>query len=156
MSRAEKAALRTREWRKNHPGYMTKYMKEYGPSWREERKTLGLCARCPNQKLEGKTQCEKCLNRNRLSGRACIRTMKDILPEDHDSVKSALENPNKICECCGSKEYKGKGWHIDHCHVTKKFRGLLCQNCNLGLGHFKDDISLLKRAIEYLRRNNVR
>lgn len=43
--------------------------------------------------------------------------------------------------------------HIDHCHISGKLRGLLCGNCNVGLGHFKDDINLLKNAIKYLKEN---
>ena len=39
---------------------------------------------------------------------------------------------------------------IDHNHTSGKVRGLLCSKCNLGLGHFKDDISNLKEAIKYL------
>src|SRR3990167_545133 len=42
---------------------------------------------------------------------------------------------------------------VDHCHKTKKVRGLLCLNCNHGIGKFKDSIHLLKKAIEYLRIN---
>lgn len=40
--------------------------------------------------------------------------------------------------------------HIDHCHETNEFRGLLCMNCNTGLGHFKDDVSNLIKAQIYL------
>jgi hypothetical protein len=29
-------------------------------------------------------------------------------------------------------------------------RGLLCYNCNVGLGHFRDDPNLLLSAVEYL------
>ena len=39
---------------------------------------------------------------------------------------------------------------IDHCHKTGKVRGLLCKHCNHGLGKFKDDVNLLKIAIDYL------
>jgi hypothetical protein len=38
----------------------------------------------------------------------------------------------------------------DHCHATLKVRGKLCSNCNLGLGHFKDDPLLLEFAQIYL------
>lgn len=39
---------------------------------------------------------------------------------------------------------------IDHCHETGRVRGILCHNCNKGLGHFKDSTELLARAINYL------
>ncbi len=39
----------------------------------------------------------------------------------------------------------------DHCHETGKNRGLLCNPCNLFIGHARNDEVLLARAIEYLR-----
>jgi hypothetical protein len=41
---------------------------------------------------------------------------------------------------------------LDHCHVTGRFRGWLCQTCNTGLGKLGDDISGVRRAIAYLER----
>jgi hypothetical protein len=43
---------------------------------------------------------------------------------------------------------------IDHDHDSGLVRGLLCTSCNLGIGIFKDNIGLLKRAIWYLRWNH--
>lgn len=40
---------------------------------------------------------------------------------------------------------------IDHDHKTGKIRGVLCPNCNAALGLFKDDPTLLKEAIKYLK-----
>lgn len=40
--------------------------------------------------------------------------------------------------------------HIDHCHETKRIRGLLCYDCNLGLGRFKDDATNLRIAAAYV------
>jgi hypothetical protein len=62
------------------------------------------------------------------------------------------------CQICGvttglgTMSYKGR-LHIDHCHKTGKVRGLLCGNCNVGLGHFKDSVELLQQAAEYLKEN---
>lgn len=40
---------------------------------------------------------------------------------------------------------------IDHCHDQKKVRGLLCRECNVGLGNFRDSEELLRSAIAYLK-----
>lgn len=40
--------------------------------------------------------------------------------------------------------------HVDHCHKSNQFRGILCHNCNKGLGNFRDNVDSLKSAIEYL------
>jgi Recombination endonuclease VII len=41
--------------------------------------------------------------------------------------------------------------HIDHDHATGAIRGMLCQQCNMGLGNFKDSTDSLARAIKYLQ-----
>lgn len=41
---------------------------------------------------------------------------------------------------------------VDHDHGTGKIRGLLCNHCNLALGHFKDSVHSMLSAIEYLRK----
>jgi hypothetical protein len=42
----------------------------------------------------------------------------------------------------------------DHNHTTGLFRGTLCNNCNIAIGHFKDNPDLCVRASEYLKRDN--
>ena len=59
-----------------------------------------------------------------------------------------------ICENHEDTEFLGK-LNIDHDHKTGKYRGLLCTNCNLGLGKFKDEPKLLKKAIEYLNAHST-
>ena len=51
------------------------------------------------------------------------------------------------CLICG----EAKKLHVDHDHETKVVRGLLCLECNTGLGKFKEDPQLFLRAIEYLK-----
>lgn len=53
------------------------------------------------------------------------------------------------CYLCGSHHKLC----IDHCHKTGKNRGLLCSSCNFALGHFKDDKTVLEKAIKYLSKD---
>ena len=62
------------------------------------------------------------------------------------------------CRICGSTEISErngtrKTLAVDHDHETKKVRGLLCESCNLGLGKFRDNISILECALKYLKDN---
>ena len=43
---------------------------------------------------------------------------------------------------------------VDHCHTSGKVRGLLCMNCNMGLGKFQDNPEFLRNAADYLEDNN--
>ena len=66
-----------------------------------------------------------------------------------------LFNQKGCCAICNTHhtiihEKTGKSLHVDHCHTTGKVRGLLCYQCNAGLGYFRDNIDYLQSAINYL------
>lgn len=69
-----------------------------------------------------------------------------------------LKSQNGVCAICKEKEtelstYSGlpRRLCVDHCHTTGKIRGLLCKQCNAGLGNFKDNTVSITNAITYLR-----
>lgn len=62
-----------------------------------------------------------------------------------------LTEQQGCCAICQTSDPGGMGdFHVDHDHETKAVRGLLCHNCNVGLGHFKSSGGILQQAIEYL------
>ena len=63
-----------------------------------------------------------------------------------DEVLKDIIETVKECVICGSEE----NLVVDHCHKTHVVRGMLCNHCNRGLGHFKDDPELLEFARIYL------
>jgi len=69
-----------------------------------------------------------------------------------------LEDQAGVCAICGLINENGRMLAVDHDHSCcpgdrscgKCVRKLLCGDCNMGLGKFKDDVELLAKAISYL------
>ncbi len=67
-----------------------------------------------------------------------------------------LEAQAGRCAICGKSPEEANGHrhkhrlHVDHDHGTGRVRGLLCNNCNAGLGYLGDSMKNLKKAIQYL------
>ncbi|AXH44386.1 endonuclease VII [Arthrobacter phage MargaretKali] len=71
--------------------------------------------------------------------------------EAYDEMFSAQ---GEACAVCRSSE-PGKCWAVDHDHATGEVRGILCWNCNVGLGHFRDDPIALIAAADYVMRSRA-
>jgi len=72
-----------------------------------------------------------------------------------DEFVELLDAQGGVCAICkrpSNKEKSGRAFHIDHDKTTKMVRGLLCYNCNYGLGRFQSNPAYLEAAIEYLRK----
>lgn len=55
------------------------------------------------------------------------------------------------CAICGTHQDDLKlKLSVDHCHETKKVRGLLCGKCNRGIGFLNDDANIVSKALDYL------
>jgi hypothetical protein len=70
-------------------------------------------------------------------------------------VLTKIKEQNGVCAICKSYGFKMRddhvtGMNLDHDHKTGKARGLLCHNCNRGLGLFQDSEELLESARRYL------
>ena len=64
-----------------------------------------------------------------------------------------FDSQGRACALCfvpeGPDDIRAQ-WHTDHSHDTGKVRGILCSTCNRGLGQFKDDPELMRRAALYV------
>ncbi len=80
-----------------------------------------------------------------------LKNTYNLTIDDYNKIFDEQKGCCKICEKHQS-EFKAK-LAVDHCHQTGKIRGLLCNNCNRGLGHLKDSVLLLKKAIKYIKNN---
>lgn len=108
---------------------------------------------------DGRTgKCKSCFNIrvrewiNSSGGREYITnySLKYHYGITKEELAAMLEKQNDVCAIC----FKASKLCIDHCHSSGKFRGLLCQTCNKGIGLFKDNIEFLENAAKYLKEVN--
>lgn len=133
-------------WKKRHPGEHNKRQKQ----WYQNN----VEAERPKHRrwYRDNKEAERAARLLRLYG---------ITPERYDAMLTAQGGH---CAICLATEPGGKGtWHVDHKHADgfkrlppeekrKSVRGLLCNDCNHGIGKLKDSPELLRAAAAYLER----
>ncbi len=84
-----------------------------------------------------------------------IKSFRRVLSQYGLSIDDYLKIhklQNGKCKICKKPELKRRLF-VDHCHKTKKVRGLLCYKCNTVLGMSEDDPKILQEALEYLKKD---
>ena len=80
--------------------------------------------------------------------KACIKKQSKL----RNDLKKRWEHlKTNVCDCCGQEHHKTLV--LDHDHNTLRFRGWICEDCNLGLGKLGDNIEGVEKALEYLKRH---
>ncbi len=111
-----------------------------------------VCIRCGNDYVPTSNRqmyCSTCAPMDR-------RSRKNIRHYgiSHDEFSAAQDEAGGFCQLCGKRcdeEDRNRKLVVDHDHETGKFRGMLCRDCNRGMG-FIDNESWLKKALEWRRR----
>ena len=114
---------------------------------------LKHCKRCGSLRLAS-GRCRRCYNdqrRDRYAADPIVRASR-LASVRIGQVLTATRPEPDTCEICG--RFNSTAMHLDHDHATGKFRGWLCNGCNLGLGQFSDDPARLRAAADYLERNS--
>ncbi len=79
--------------------------------------------------------------------------------EDYQEMEKRQDFKCAVCGTTDSGTFRGANttksrFCVDHDHVTGKIRGLLCLNCNTGIGRLGDNLEGVEAAAAYLRKNN--
>lgn len=122
--------------------YPQGYFKDKGCRW---------CATTFSPKAPSHHYCSQLCAENAASEKYLWQTYKISL----NDYLSLYEKQDKKCAICGSFGFKMQAHHklllvVDHDHATGKVRGLLCHNCNRGLGLLQDSSDNLLAAIGYI------
>lgn len=145
--------------------YMAEYLKTYQRREKtpeeieaRNRKRRERYAQDPEYREREKAQAianNKAHPERKRNGR--LRAEFGITQQDYDAI---LLRQDGKCAICGATENhvnhprKRKFLYVDHDHTTGKVRGLLCHNCNFGIGYFKDNPESLRQAAAYLDKSS--
>ena len=123
-------------------------------------KTCTKCKSTSNKFWKNQAYCVPCQN---AYNRAWYKEnhAKELLRRKNNNLKRTfgitlddyyvmLKEQGGGCKICGKAEGATKKLDVDHCHTTGRIRGLLCENCNRGLGLFYDNPDRLRMAADYL------
>ena len=102
------------------------------------------CKACSkNQWKEFKT------NNPRISRTRNLKNLYKMSDADYNKMLIDQDNKCKICMSSDTGK-RHKHFHVDHCHISGKIRGLLCHKCNTGIGLLQTNVKVLQNAIKYI------
>jgi len=114
-----------------------------------------ICRECSKQKSRDYYQD----NQPRLIAKAKLRARENHLWERYriteDDYNWLLLEQDGKCAICHDICLTFDNLSVDHDSKTGKVRGLLCNNCNTGLGRFRDNVKIMFQAIEYLEKGPI-
>lgn len=112
----------------------------------------------------GHDPCTRNLNNECMQCKALRDDNRTVYYKERDAIRSANVEYRAMragstvptrpmpshCELCDDLPRLGRTLCLDHDHETGKFRAWLCDECNHGIGKFKDDPVLLRKAADMI------
>jgi hypothetical protein len=110
------------------------------------------CKKCANTRsrelhAERRAGCPDHAKKNRASR---LRREYGLTEE---AFTKMLADQHYCCAIC-TLDFGTSIPHVDHNHTTGIVRALLCNNCNRGIGHLQESVTILQNAINYLEKHN--
>ena len=118
--------------------------RDYQRQWRLKNPDKCLAA-VERRKLKLKNDPEYKKKRSDSARHNQLKRLYGMTLVDRDKI---IESQNNMCPLCDLKS--PKKWCVDHCHSSKKFRGVICDNCNKAIGHIRDNPTVAIRIAKYL------
>ena len=97
-----------------------------------------------------RSECKECRKNAKPFPRIPERKKREYV-SNHPQPKIGEDFYCRICDRTITIQ-QNRDVNLDHDHTTGEIRGWICNRCNTGLGNFRDNISVLKRAIRWLQR----
>ena len=126
------------------------YHKKYHAKWYEENKDKRHAQIAEYEKTKPNEW------RKAIGRKSNLKLRYNLTPQEYETK---LANQDYKCAICGKdannniRRDKVEPLYVDHCHKTNTLRDLLCHQCNSFLGHAKDNIEILQKAIDYLHKH---
>jgi hypothetical protein len=141
-------AERQRRYRERHPDKVKASIKKYTSTDEYRAKAREkMRQRRAEKPDENREYCRRWYKANPDKVRAQkLKSQYGLTPEQWDAMFAAQGG---VCAACGSVPARPV---VDHCHSTGKVRGIVCDPCNLILGHADDDPNHLRQVAAYLER----
>lgn len=100
---------------------------------------------------KGRRSCKYCRNINSYKWTRSSKYYLKFYGIDKVEWTKLFNQQKGCCAICGIHQISLKAnLSVDHDHITKQIRGLLCRSCNLMIGNAQDNPSILQRGIVYL------
>lgn len=135
LANRERINTRSREWSRNNRD-------KVNAAARKRRKEN------PEKSREARKR-QYWRNPEKWRAQASAKSLMRLYGLSVEDYLTLLSKQGGVCAICGVAPTTRK-LAVDHNHDTGKNRGLLCDNCNNGLGRFKDDPTRLRSAASYL------
>jgi len=138
----EQTRLRVAKWRSRNPEKAKEVADRATAKWREKNPDA----------VRGYQKAYREKNREALVAKDRQRKFGIT----HQEYAKLYQSQGGVCAICSQPETatrlgKVKSLAVDHDHKTGRVRGLLCSDCNTGIGKLKDDPKVLQSAIQYLK-----
>ena len=132
--------------------YSRKSAKRYKTSPKLNQTLQPICKQCANKKTK---EWRLAQSPERIKHLYYMRKY-GLSFEEFSARWQSQQGKCKICErIMNSQAGTGDSVCVDHCHTTGKVRGLLCNECNRGLGYFRDNPSSIIKAALYLAEQDL-